>query len=257
RGAAAAFVIAVAGLGVHEVVGSVPTQTTGNGIVLVFLAGVIVGHGAELADEAEARLARAIELEAAMRERERLARRIHDSVLQVLALVQRRGGELGGPAAELGRLAGEQEAALRALVGSREGVADSAGAADLRMLLSSHASMTVTVSTPASSVPLPMRTAREIDAAVLAALDNVRRHCGEGVRAWVLLESDDDGVTVSVRDEGPGMGPGRLTAAEADGRLGVAQSIRGRIRDIGGAVSIVSAPGEGTEIEMRVPVPAA
>ena len=51
----------------------------------------------------------AAQVEAATRERERLARGIHDSVLQVLALVRRRGEELGGEAAELGRLAGEQE----------------------------------------------------------------------------------------------------------------------------------------------------
>jgi signal transduction histidine kinase len=260
-GAVAAFVIAVAGLGVRRIAGSgfLPTQATVNGIVLVFLTGVVVGHGTELAIEAEARLARAIELEAATRERERLARRIHDSVLQVLALVRRRGGELDGEAAELGRLAGEQEAALRALMASHGGTTGLTAdvEADLRTLLTAHASMTVTVSAPASAVRLPARTAREIEAAVMAALDNVRRHCGDGVRAWVLLESDRAGVTVSVRDEGRGMPAGRLAAAEADGRLGVAQSIRGRIRDLGGTVSVVSAPGEGTEIEMSVPVPAA
>ena len=53
---------------------------------------------------------------AAAAERARLARAVHDGVLQVLALVQRRGAELGGEAAELGRLAGEQEAALRTLI---------------------------------------------------------------------------------------------------------------------------------------------
>ncbi len=54
--------------------------------------------------------------DAAASERERIARGIHDSVLQVLALVSSRGRDLGGEAAELGRLAGEQEAALRALL---------------------------------------------------------------------------------------------------------------------------------------------
>ena len=48
--------------------------------------------------DSEARLQHVAELEAATRERERLARGIHDSVLQVLALVQRRGAELGGEA---------------------------------------------------------------------------------------------------------------------------------------------------------------
>ncbi len=58
----------------------------------------------------------ALEIEAATRERERLARDIHDGVLQVLAMVQRRASALGGEAAELGRMAGEQEVALRSLV---------------------------------------------------------------------------------------------------------------------------------------------
>ncbi|QKW35175.1 sensor histidine kinase [Actinomadura sp. NAK00032] len=262
-GLTAALVLAAANLLVHAIAGTGGGigGTTFNGIVLLVLAGLVVGHVVRLAREAEARLARAVELESANRERERLARRIHDSVLQVLAMVQRRGGELGGEAAELGRLAGEQEAALRALIGTapaapaRADTADTADTADadLRPLLTAHASTSVTVSTPATAVPLPAHAAREVAAAVAAALDNVRRHCGDGARAWVLLEDGADGVAVSVRDDGPGMPPGRLAEAAADGRLGVAQSIRGRVADLGGTVAIAAAPGEGTEIEMTVP----
>ena len=89
---------------------------TVTGTVIMAMAAIAVGHIAMLAHQAQERLRLAAEIEAANRERERLARGIHDSVLQVLALVQRRGAELGGEAAELGRLAGEQEAALRSLV---------------------------------------------------------------------------------------------------------------------------------------------
>ncbi|MFB4299403.1 MacS family sensor histidine kinase [Actinomadura sp. NTSP31] len=271
-GVTAALVLGVANLLVHAVAGTSGGMgnTTLNGIVLLFLAGLVVGQVVRLAREAEARLARAVEMEAATRERERLARRIHDSVLQVLAMVQRRGGEAGGEAAELGRLAGEQEAALRALIGAGPTAPATARAArahggapapgtgtgddtDLRPLLAGQASTSVTVSTPATPVALPEHAAGELAAAVAAALDNVRRHCGDGARAWVLLEDDPAAVTVSVRDDGPGMPPGRLDDAAASGRLGVAQSIRGRVRDLGGTVSIVSAPGEGTEIEMTVP----
>ncbi|MFG1856869.1 MacS family sensor histidine kinase [Actinomadura geliboluensis] len=257
-GLTAALVLAAANLLVHAIAGTSGGigSTTFNGIVLLVLAGLVVGHVVRLAREAEARLARAVELESANRERERLARRIHDSVLQVLAMVQRRGGELGGEAAELGRLAGEQEAALRALIGTAPAVparADAAADADLRPLLTAHASTSVTVSTPATEVRLPAHAAREVAAAVAAALDNVRRHCGDGARAWVLLEDGADGVAVSVRDDGPGLPPGRLDEAASDGRLGVAQSIRGRVADLGGSVAIASAPGEGTEIEMTVP----
>ncbi|MER7543870.1 DUF5931 domain-containing protein [Spirillospora sp. NPDC127506] len=264
-GLAAAVVLAAANLLVHVIAGTSGGVggTTFNGIVLLLLAGLVVGHVVRLAREAEARLARAVELESANRERERLARRIHDSVLQVLAMVQRRGGELGGEAAELGRLAGEQEAALRALIGTAPPRAPDArvpgartpdgGEADLRPLLTAHASTSVTVSTPATEVRLPAHAAREVAAAVAAALDNVARHCGDGARAWVLLEDGGGEVTVSVRDDGPGMPAGRLDEAAAAGRLGVAQSIRGRVADLGGEVVIFSAPGEGTEIEMTVP----
>ncbi|MEU5989492.1 DUF5931 domain-containing protein [Spirillospora sp. NPDC047418] len=257
-GLTAALVLAAANLLVHAIAGTSGGigDTTFNGIVLLFLAGLVVGHVVRLAREAEARLARAVELESANRERERLARRIHDSVLQVLAMVQRRGGELGGEAAELGRLAGEQEAALRALIGTAPAPArarDAAADADLRPLLTAHASTSVTVSTPATEVPLPAHAAGEVAAAVAAALDNVRRHCGDGARAWVLLEDGGGEVTVSVRDDGPGMPDGRLDEAAAAGRLGVAQSIRGRVTDLGGTVLVFSAAGEGTEIEMTVP----
>lgn len=233
-------------------------QVALSGAVLLVLAGVAVGHVARLAVEAHERLQRAAELEAATRERERLARGIHDSVLQVLALVQRRGAKLGGEAAELGRLAGEQEAALRSLIGPEIGLSgrsmDSTSQVDLRALLTPYTSVaSVSLAAPAVNVLLPAAAAREVAAAVGAALANVRQHCGPGARAWVLLEDEGNTVTVSVRDEGPGIPPGRLAEAAAEGRLGVAQAIEGRIRDLGGIVAITSAPGAGTDVELRVP----
>ncbi|MFC7330362.1 MacS family sensor histidine kinase [Marinactinospora rubrisoli] len=230
-----------------------------NGVVLLLLAGYAVGYMAHIAAESERRFARAVELEARTRERERLARSIHDSVLQVLAMVQRRGTELGGEAAELGRLAGEQEAALRGLVGrdrpAGDGVDPPPGTdrTDLCGPLAALGSATVTVSTPATEVPVPALLAAEVEAAVRAALANVDRHCPPGTRSWILVEDEGDTVTVTVRDDGPGMPAGRVEQAAADGRLGIAQSITGRIRDLGGEVAISTAPGEGTEIEMRVP----
>jgi signal transduction histidine kinase len=69
----------------------------------------------------------------------------------------------------------------------------------------------------------------------------------------VLVEDTGDEVVVTVRDDGPGIPDGRLAEAVAAGRLGVAQSIRGRIGDLGGTVAVVSAAGEGTEVELHVP----
>jgi signal transduction histidine kinase len=223
------------------------------GAVLLLMAAATVGHVARLALDAQKRLQRAVELEVATRERDRLARGIHDSVLQVLSLVQRRGAELGGEAAELGRLAGEQEAALRTLVTTGP-VPRDGGPVDLRAELGRFAGTGVTLATPADPVPLPAPQADAVVAAVGAALDNVRRHAGADARVWLLLEQERDAVTVSVRDDGSGFVAERLDRAAAEGRLGVIQSIRGRVEDLGGAVLITSAPGEGTEIELRIPI---
>jgi signal transduction histidine kinase len=226
-----------------------------NGMVLLLLAGVVVGHVARLAAQVEIERQRAVGAEAASRERERLARDIHDSVLQVLALVQRRGAEAGGEAAEIGRLAGQQEVALRALVGRGRPDREPAEAevADLRALLAASGTENVSVGTPAQAVRLTRHEAEELASAVRAALDNVRRHCGNGARAWVLVEDEPAAVTVTVRDDGPGIAPGRLAQAAADGRLGVSQAISGRLRDLGGSADIRSVPGEGTEVILRVP----
>ena len=224
-----------------------------NGVVLLLLAGVVVGHLARLAAEVETERRHVLQVEAASRERERLARDIHDSVLQVLAMVQRRGAEAGGEAAELGRLAGQQEAALRSLVGSGQAGGSPAGDVDLRALVLPIQSDQVTVSAPAQAVRLDRTAADELTSAIRAALDNVRRHGGERARAWVLVEDEPDLVTVTVRDDGPGIPDGRLAEAAAAGRLGVSHSICGRLRDLGGSAAIRSVPGEGTEVELRLP----
>ena len=231
-------------------------STALNGAVLLLLAGWVVGHLARLAAEVQAERQHAIEVEAASRERERLARDIHDSVLQVLALVQRRGAEAGGAAAELGRLAGQQEAALRALMGESWAGSRATGAsgdADLRQLVLPAQTDRVTVSVPAQAVVLERTAAAELTAAMRAALDNVRQHCGEQTRAWVLVEDEPDLIRVTIRDDGPGIPDGRLAEAAAAGRFGVSHSISGRLRDLGGSAIISSVAGEGTEVELRLP----
>lgn len=110
-----------------------------------------------------------------------------------------------------------------------------------------------TLAGPADPVVLPSSTVAGLTAAVAAALDNVRKHAGADARSWILVEDEEDVVTVTVRDDGPGIPDGRLAQAAAAGRLGVAQSICGRVADLGGTARIVSVPGQGTEIELRVP----
>ncbi|WRZ93385.1 DUF5931 domain-containing protein [Streptomyces sp. NBC_01007] len=250
-------------------------RDTVHNVILVWVASIAIGYVVEVARASERTLARALEIEATTRERERLARDIHDGVLQVLAMVQRRGSALGGEAAELGRMAGEQEAALRTLVSGglvpvsrvSEDAAlgavvravdepddeDPAGPVDLRALLAPYTTARVTLSEPGAPVPLDPPAARELAAAVGAALDNVRKHVGADARAWILVEDEPDAVIVTVRDDGPGIPEGRLAQAEGEGRLGVALSIRGRLRELGGTAELISVPGQGTEVELKVP----
>lgn len=215
--------------------------------------GLLIGLASDTARRSTERLARALRAEAATAERERLARDIHDSVLQVLAHVRRRGRELGGDAADLAVLAGEQEIALRSLVAAAPPESTEDGDVDLGSRLQVLNSATVQVSVPATTVPLPAATASGLVAVVRETLSNVDKHAGPDARAWVLLEDLPGEVVVSVRDDGPGIEPGRLAAAEEQGHMGVAKSIRGRVRSLGGTIALDTAPGEGTEWEIRVP----
>jgi len=111
----------------------------------------------------------------------------------------------------------------------------------------------VTVSVPGSPVIFPSAIVEELTAVVRACLDNVRIHVGPDASAWVLLEDVGPSVVVTVRDEGLGIVPGRLEEARAEGRLGVSESIRGRVTDLGGTSSLVTSPGQGTEWELTFP----
>jgi signal transduction histidine kinase len=228
------------------------SQTNVGNVFLLMIGGPLIGYCAMLLKEMATARDRAERSAAAAAERARLARVVHDGVLQVLSLIQRRGFELGGDAAGLGRLAGEQEVALRSFV-QQGGSSPLGSSGDLAGTLSVLASRTVTVSIPGSTVLLPAGVVQEVAAVVRACLDNVRRHVGEDAPAWVLVEDLEGSVVVTVRDGGAGIPTGRLEEARAEGRLGVSASIRGRVEDLGGTASLVTAPGQGTEWELTFP----
>ena len=150
--------------------GHITTSLARDSVILLLL-GAVLGVVADTARRSHAALAQALRAEAALVEREHLARAVHDSVLQVLAFVRREGATLGGPGAELARLAGDQEIALRALVATpaREGAH---GEVDLRALLQEQANPVVSVSVPGTPVPLPAAVAVELAAVAGAALSN-------------------------------------------------------------------------------------
>lgn len=220
-------------------------------VQLLLVAGLVVGYAATATRRASARVREAIAAESAAAERLRLSRSIHDGVLQVLAQVQRRGAAIGGEARDLAAMAAEQEVALRTLMTTRPTPVDK-GRLDVCALLLPLATTTVEVVVPAEPVVLSATAARELVAAAKEALSNVAKHAGPGARAWVVIEDLGGEVLLSVRDDGAGTTPARLAQARADGHLGVSQSIRGRIADLGGWVTVRTAPGDGTEWEMAV-----
>lgn len=239
-----------------------------NGCVYFLVAGAVMGMMSEALDRSSARIRRATD--AAMLARERagalaerafLAREIHDSVLQVLGFVKKRGQELSldGPVdaqqvGELARMAGEQEQALRDLITRETDEAPSGmtSLADaLRRTRRGVPGLDVTVSS-VGPVWLPAPMASELCAAVHQALDNVAKHAGTH-RAFVFVEQDEAVLLVSVRDNGRGFryAPEELRAA---GKAGILESMGGRVRGLGGRMRVESAPGLGTTVEFQVPV---
>jgi signal transduction histidine kinase len=226
------------------------SETTYGNLFLLLIGGPIVGLMVDSLLRSAARTAAAERAAAAAVERTAMARTVHDGVLQVLALVQRRAPELGHEGAELARLVGQQEQALRSLIRQQDAVAPTAGTVDLVGALSVlERRPGVSVATPPDGVVLPRPVAEGIVAVVAACLDNVVAHVGPDAPAWVLLEATPGQVHVSVRDEGPGIAPGRLVEAEREGRLGVVSSIRGRVADLGGTAELATG-AHGTEWEL-------
>ena len=233
-------------------------------IIVIVAAGLAVGIAGVTARRLHETLSAAERRAAAAEERERLARHVHDGVLQTLAYIAKHGREIGGPSIRLAEMAGEQERALRMMIAdigdadtdpppvADDTEDDGSGAVDLAAVLRGLAADDVSVSAPGTPVPVSEVVAGELRAALANAIDNTRTHAGPGARSYVLLEDLDAEVVVSVRDDGVGIGPGRLDQARRDGRMGVSKSIVGRIEALGGSVRMESAPGAGTEWEWTV-----
>ncbi|MEO8750016.1 MAG: DUF5931 domain-containing protein [Allobranchiibius sp.] len=217
--------------------------------------GLAIGAGAYIARSAHTELEAAIRIQAATDERDRLAREVHDGVLQVLALVRRRGREIGGEGADLAKLAGEQEDALRVLLSRARSVPDQrtdAGGVDLRDAVRAALPASATFAAPADPIEVSGHQADELVAVVRAALHNTQQHVGPDAVSYVLLEDLGGELVLTVRDDGPGIPQGRLAQARAQGRMGVADSIEGRVRALGGTAVLETGPDMGTEWEIHL-----
>ena len=178
-------------------------------------------------------------------ERAEIAAHLHDSVLHTLALIQRSEAPV-----EITALARRQERELRAWLGGRPSVE---AEVDLRGAVDAMASRVeenhhVTVDTVVvGDAPVDERV-RALILACQEAVTNAGRHAG-APRVSLFLEADSDAITAYIRDQGRGFDP----AAVPRDRRGIAESIVGRMRRQGGTATILSRPGEGTEVQLRLP----
>ncbi len=198
------------------------------------------------------RIARDLVLERQARaraeERADIAARVHDSVLQTLALIQRRAED---PQAVV-QLARAQERDLRSWLfeGRAPGDADASsfaeGVRQIQRDVEARHGVPVEVVT-VGDCPLDEHLSALL-AASREATVNAAKWSGAAVIS-VFSEVEPDKVNVAVRDRGKGFDP----AAVPGDRKGVAESIRGRMSRHGGEATVQSAPGEGTKVTLTMP----
>ncbi len=179
-------------------------------------------------------------------ERADVAAHLHDSVLQTLALLQKNPAD----AAQVATLARRQERELRSwLYGSDEAVGDRFGATLRGVAAEVEDAHEVAIETVVvgdapmgPDVMALVRAARE-------AMVNASKHASVD-RIDVYAEIDGETASVFVRDRGTGFDPDQI----ADDRMGVRRSIIDRVERHRGTAVIRSAPGEGTEVRLSVPI---
>jgi signal transduction histidine kinase len=188
------------------------------------------------------------EREARIRSQERaeVAAHLHDSVLQTLALVQRRSDDPG----EVAKLARRQERELRGWLAGEdparpdERLADALRGAATDVEESHGAIVEAVVVGDAALDPAYSALA----AAAREALTNAAKFASEGGPVRLYAEIGDAEATVWVDDRGPGFDP---AAVPAD-RRGVRESIIGRMKRHGGSAEFRSGPDGGTEVELSI-----
>ena len=240
---AAGAVLVIGGVVVAAV-----TWESGSGSAILATALTLVGFGA-LVVPLVLKLWRSLSQEQAAKavseERAEIAARLHDSVLQTLALIQKRAGD----SREVTRLARAQERELRAWLFDAPSAAPTtcfgaleAACGEVEDLFDMRVSA-VTVGEDAElteSAKLLIQAARE-------AMVNAGKHAGvDAVDVYAELLAGE--LSIFVRDRGVGFD---VDAIPAD-RHGIRDSIRARVEGTGGRVRISSTPGEGTEVELAV-----
>jgi signal transduction histidine kinase len=179
-------------------------------------------------------------------ERAEMAAHLHDSVLQSLILIHRRTDD-----PDVRRLARGTERELRAwLFGTDAKSGDDLVSAVTAVCGEVEDLFAITVDLVlVGNCPLDARV-RAVVGALREALTNAAKHSGATV-ASALVEVADGEMFVLVRDRGCGFD---LPVRCGERGRGLVDSIQGRMRQQGGLADIRSAVGDGTEVELRMPV---
>ncbi|WP_329564808.1 PspC domain-containing protein [Kitasatospora sp. NBC_01266] len=213
---------------------------------LAVLAGVLVLTGPyalrmwqDLAAERTARIR--------AQERAEIAAHIHDSVLHTLTLIQRRSED----PKEVQRLARAQERELRLWLYRPEAAAEAAPDTLAERLREVVAEVEDRHGVPVELVcvgdcPMDDRIAAQMQAA-REAMVNAAKYGGGGP-VQVYAEVEGRTVSVFVRDHGPGFDPDTVP----EDRMGVRESIIGRMKRNGGTARVRPAPDGGTEVELEM-----
>ena len=213
-------------------------------LVLAWAFGVIKRQDRERREAEEALAGERTKL-ARAEERAEMAARIHDSVLQTLALIQRSATDH----AEVRRIARSQEREIRSWLNGGVVIGDDNTLNEAINTAAQEVEKEYDVSIAVSTVgDAPM--GERINAMVLAAreaMTNAARFAGVD-NVYVLAESDPGRSRVVVRDKGRGFEPASI---ESD-RRGVSESIIGRMRRMGGNATVRSTTGEGTEVTLEL-----
>ncbi|MEU6151597.1 sensor histidine kinase [Actinosynnema sp. NPDC047251] len=174
-------------------------------------------------------------------ERQRLGREIHDTLAQGLSSITL--------LLELGDTRRAADVAKENLAEARRFVRDLSPLQG-RSLEDALRGLCDRVEVHGEPYPLTVPTEVALLRVAQGALANVREHA-EAHTVVVTLSYLGDAVTLDVCDDGRGFDPRAVTPGEGRG-FGLA-SIRSRVAELGGTLSVESAPGEGTALGVTVP----
>jgi signal transduction histidine kinase len=203
-------------------------------------------------------------LEAELRERQRVARELHDGVTQLLSstLFRLRGLEEGRPPARrtvpVSRLLEQAIKEVRRIsMNLGPCVLEELGLpAALRALgndLKDRTGVAVSVSCPELPRELPAPLSWTVYRILQEGVQNIEKHAG-AKRARLTVRWARPWITATLRDDGRGFTPERTTSLSRDWKPSLGLSnMRERAEGVGGAVTIRSGPGEGTLLLLRIP----